>query len=545
MVSDDEADHVRRARALFFTGGRCMPGSVAPCVLASWQRCHNSGVVREGRPGEVPLAPAQLSELFKRNQYWLDPAEVVQARLAQQLVGSDSILALADTQGILLKVQGERVALGEMGLAALAPGFCWGEAVRGTNAISVALEEGRPLAIHGVEHYRDDLLNLSGAAVPVQRPDGGIAGVFAIFGAWSGPQPYLLALAQMAVLMIESRLLSACPSEVPCANAGPATLADLLGSDVAIEAAARRALRIVGKDIPLLIEGGTGTGKEVFARAFHLSSPRAEKPFVAVNCAAIPEGLIESELFGYEEGAFTGARRKGHPGKITQAHGGTLFLDEVGDMPLSLQARLLRVLQEREVTPLGSSRVVPVDIALVCATNRRLQQAVEAGQFREDLFYRINGLRVSLPPLRERSDLLPLVMRLLAEEGAPVHVALSPEVLECFRRYAWPGNVRQLRSVLRTALAHLDGEHTLQLAHLPEDFVEASGANTHIHRSAVVRPTPSAASTIATSTGSLADVERALMRRVLEECRGNVSEASRRLGVSRNTLYRRLGLWGR
>jgi transcriptional regulator of acetoin/glycerol metabolism len=231
-------------------------------------------------------------------------------------------------------------------------------------------------------------------------------------------------------------------------------------------------------------------------------------------------------------------------GIVELAGRGTLFLDEVAEMSPPLQIKLLRVLQEREVTPLGSSRVVPVDIALVCATNRRLQQAVEAGRFREDLFYRINGLRVSLPPLRERSDLVPLVMRMWAEEGAPMNITLSPGVLECFRRHTWPGNVRQLRSVVRTALAHLDGERTLQLAHLPEDFVETSGVSTPSPWPTISRPTSPAVSTIA-SAGSLAEVERALMRRVLEECRGNVSEASRRLGVSRNTLYRRLGLWSR
>jgi transcriptional regulator of acetoin/glycerol metabolism len=260
MVSEDESDHVRHARALFFAGERHMPGSVSACVLASWQRCHKAGLTREGGQNEIPLAASQLCELGKRNHYWLEPAEAVQARLAQQLIGSRSILVLADAQGVLLKVQGEKSALGEMGLNALAPGFSWGEAVRGTNAIGVALEEGRPLAIHGVEHYRDDLLHLSGAAVTIQRPDGGVAGVFAIFGDWRGPQPYLLALAQMAVSMIENRLLSACSSEAPSANVCPATLVDLLGSDVAIEAAARRALRVVGKDIPLLIEGDTGTG---------------------------------------------------------------------------------------------------------------------------------------------------------------------------------------------------------------------------------------------------------------------------------------------
>ena len=189
--------------------------------------------------------------------------------------------------------------------------------------------------------------------------------------------------------------------------------------DAQIEAVCSKLRRVLGRDITILIQGETGTGKELIANAIHEDSPRAKAPFVAVNCASIPDTLIESELFGYEEGAFTGAKRKGNVGKILQADGGTLFLDEIGDMPLNLQARLLRVLQERKVTPLGSIKSYPVDIAIVCATNRKLRDMVAQGEFREDLYYRLNGLTVNLPPLRTRSDIRPVVERILRKE-APV-----------------------------------------------------------------------------------------------------------------------------
>jgi transcriptional regulator of acetoin/glycerol metabolism len=542
MAYEDVADRVRQARELFFATGRLAPGLVTASVVTSWRRCRTKGLTREDAADEAPLPEPLLRERLTRNRLWLADAEPVLERLATQLAGSSSVLALVDAQGVLLKTQGDAASLAAAGPWRLVPGWSWSEAARGTNAIGTALLEGRPLAIHGAEHYHEALLGISGAAAPIFRPDGEIAGAFAITGNWRGPQPYLLALAQMAALMVENRMLAAWPSTpAPRGNVGPGTLADLVGSDVAIEAAARRAQRIVGKDIPLLIEGDTGTGKEVFARAFHLSGPRAGQPFVAVNCAAIPEGLIESELFGYAESAFTGARRKGSPGKIVQAHGGTLFLDEVGDMPLSLQARLLRVLQEREVTPLGACQVLAVDIALVCATNRKLLQAVEQGRFREDLYYRINGLRVSLPPLKERSDLGQLVAALLAGEGAPARTVVAPRVLECFRRHAWPGNVRQLKSVLRIALAHMEGEQVLDLIHLPEDYLDPLGPpprrNSLPAADLPVQP--------ALADDSLAEIECTLMRHVLDECHGNVSAASRRLGISRNTLYRKLGLWGR
>ncbi len=338
-------------------------------------------------------------------------------------------------------------------------------------------------------------------------------------------------------------------------SGAPMTLDELLGGDKRIEAAALKVKKICGRDIPLLIEGETGTGKEMFAQAFHMSGPRRDKPFIAVNCAAIPEGLIESELFGYLEGAFTGAKKKGNLGKILQADGGTLFLDEIGDMPFNLQARLLRVLQEREVVPLGAAKALPVDIVLVTATNRRLREEVERGNFREDLYYRVNGLRITLPPLRERTDLATITRALIIDEATPGRrVDISEEVLELFSAYRWPGNIRQMRSVLRTALALLDDGDELHAEHLPEDIldeiVRANGAAPHglTLNASPVTPAPSQADTptapspaAATAGANLADIELAAIHRALDDCQGNVSAAARRLGISRNTLYRKLG----
>ncbi|HMX13795.1 MAG TPA: sigma-54-dependent Fis family transcriptional regulator, partial [Thauera aminoaromatica] len=255
---------------------------------------------------------------------------------------------------------------------------------------------------------------------------------------------------------------------------GPITLHDLATGDAGIGRAVDRARRILGKDIPLLIQGESGVGKELFAQAFHNSGPRADKTFVALNCAAVPETLIESELFGYVGGAFTGARKEGALGKIQQANGGTLFLDEIGDMPLGMQARLLRVLQERCVTPVGSVKSIPVDISLVCATHRVLRDAVARGEFREDLYYRVNSLTVTLPALRERSDIRCIVERILAaecREAGLQGVWIGDEVMRFVERHGWPGNVRQLQNVIRVAVALLDeGEREIRPEHLPEDL---------------------------------------------------------------------------
>ena len=326
--------------------------------------------------------------------------------------------------------------------------------------------------------------------------------------------------------------------------------------DAQVETIVQKVQRVLNKEIPLLILGETGTGKELLARAVHQDSNRARQPFVAVNCASIPESLIEAELFGYEDGAFTGARRKGASGRIVQANGGTLFLDEIGDMPLSLQARLLRVLQERCVTPLGSHKSIAVDIAVVSATHRNLRDMIAAGSFREDLYYRLNGLVVRLPALRDRSDLRLVARRILLLESAESPPEISAQVMDLFERYAWPGNIRQLANVLRTAAVMANSEREITEEHLSDDFLEdVRREHMTTSPSPVATPPPALASAMAAGPGlaseaprtapssatrTLGESEIALIQATLDAVGGNISEASKRLGISRNTIYRKL-----
>ena len=308
----------------------------------------------------------------------------------------------------------------------------------------------------------------------------------------------------------------------------PAPAAISLGTlhfgDSRVEKAVRQAERLLEKDIPLLIHGETGVGKEVFVKALHQASSRNKQAFIAVNCAAIPAELVESELFGYEKGAFTGANQKGSIGLIRKADKGTLFLDEIGDMPLPTQARLLRVLQERCVQPVGSSELFPVDIRIISATNRSLREQVQLGRFREDLYYRIGGLTLELPPLRERSDKEALFKRLWEQHREPSQWAgLSREVLALFSRHPWPGNLRQVSSVMQVALAMAE-EQPVRLEHLPEDFF------VDLEMEPVETPQPLAV--------DLDDGDE--LNRQLQAVGGNISHLARRLGVSRNTLYKRL-----
>lgn len=314
-----------------------------------------------------------------------------------------------------------------------------------------------------------------------------------------------------------------------------ALLNELELGDRKMQALIAKALKVVGHEIPIMIEGESGTGKELLARALHMAGPRKNGPFVPVNCASIPEGLIESELFGYQEGAFTGAKRKGHIGKIREADKGTLFLDEIGEMPLLLQARLLRVLQDRMVSPLGGTGSYRVELSVVCATNRRVRDAVAAGTFREDLYYRLNGLLLTLPRLKEREDRVPLARKILdGLAGAERTISISPQVLLVFEKHPWPGNIRQMHNVLRTALALLGNGHEITADELSDDFMEQAG---FCIKDGNVCEGPIVGSS---GNGLLADAEARIISSTLDRTSGNIAAAARMMGIGRNTLYRKL-----
>jgi transcriptional regulator with PAS, ATPase and Fis domain len=302
------------------------------------------------------------------------------------------------------------------------------------------------------------------------------------------------------------------------------------GPDPAMTHNVQAAGRILERDVAILLCGETGTGKEMFAKAIHSSSQRAGQPFVAINCASIPESLIESELFGYKSGAFTGASKEGQRGKIFQANGGTLFLDEIGDMPVQLQARLLRVLEEREVVPLGSETAVSIDIRVISATHCNLLEKIEQREFREDLYYRLQGLTLTMPPLRERGDRRQLIEHLFVQEQTEGRqLTMTPDLLKALEQYRWPGNIRQLRNVMRTMVA-LRNADTLGVEDLPPE----------IQQSRRLHPVVEYREKQESCLNPLMLAEREALLQVLEQARWNVSTVARQLGVSRNTLYRKL-----
>jgi transcriptional regulator of acetoin/glycerol metabolism len=310
-------------------------------------------------------------------------------------------------------------------------------------------------------------------------------------------------------------------------------LDELNFGDPVLEKVIAQSKRIVDKEIPILIHGETGVGKEVFVKALHYSSLRAKQNIITVNCASIPQELVESELFGYEKGAFTGSSNKGYIGLIRKADKGTLFLDEIGDMPLNVQARLLRVLQERRVNPLGSTESYPVDFKLVSATNCNLKESVAAGTFRQDLYYRVSGLNIELPAVRHRNDRQKLIQFLLqyyAEKGQKP--LITDRAMNSFYQHPWPGNIRQLVSVIQIALAMSDDE-AIDFEHLPDDFfsdMKVTAKNDEpITISQETNPLPMNA---IPNTDDIITLYKSL------NC--NISKTALHLGVSRNTVYKRL-----
>ena len=329
------------------------------------------------------------------------------------------------------------------------------------------------------------------------------------------------------ISLLEPRRPRPAQQAQPLASSLPEPLVRLGADDPAMRKVQKLAERLRNEaSVNVLISGETGTGKEVVARALHDSGNRSKGPFIAVNCAAIPEALIESELFGYEPGAFTGGRAKGMRGLIPQAHGGTLFLDEIGDMPLALQTRLLRVLAEREVMPLGANKPEKVDIRVITATHRNIDSMIQQGEFREDLYYRLNGAQLRLPALRDRADKLYVIRRvfddIIQERASSQSPRLRADAISALLAYAWPGNIRQLKNALAFALATSENEE-ITVHDLPEQCLSQ-----RITRLA----TPLPADAGSDSDHTLLDM--------LKEQHWNISAVARALGVSRPTVYRQM-----
>ncbi|MFP5511705.1 MAG: sigma-54 interaction domain-containing protein [Alphaproteobacteria bacterium] len=386
------------------------------------------------------------------------------------------------------------------------------------------VETGRSLPLD-IMRYGEHTLLVS--RLPLRDERGEVIGALAF--ALKNSLTYLRPIAER-FNKLQSRLTRV-EQELAASRASQYTVENLIGFSPAMLQVKRLVRRAGQIRSAVLLLGETGTGKELVAQSIHASSDRVHRPFVAVNTAAIPETLLEAEFFGVAPGAYTGAARQPRPGKFQLAHGGTLFLDEIGDMPLPLQAKLLRALQEREVEPLGSNQVVKVDVRIIAATSRPLADMVRSGAFRSDLYYRLNVFPIQLPPLRDRKDDLEILSSLFSEKIAisldqPMR-ELTPAALEALRQHDWPGNVRELANVIEQVYVRTEGERILA-----EDFAD-------ILPSTAIQPPPPPDGKRSLAA-AMDELERALILEALEDSRGNKLEAARRLGLSRTNLYAKL-----
>ena len=324
------------------------------------------------------------------------------------------------------------------------------------------------------------------------------------------------------------------------------TFANVVGESSALQEALRLGRMASGSNSTVLLHGETGTGKEIFAQSIHNSSRRANGPFIAINCAAIPRELISTELFGYEGGAFTGADRQGRPGKFEQAHGGTLFLDEIGDMPRDLQTSLLRAIETRTVVRVGGQRVIPADVRIIAATHKDLREESRLGNFRSDLYYRLNVLSIEIPPLRKRLTDLPLLVQHFLQRQSNIlgrSLSITPEALDALAQYSWPGNVRELENMLER-VTYLTSRSTIGLDDLPIDFQRPPEVET----ATPVPPQKAEPAKIPPKRGVLKDhsmnAEAQAMMQALDTSNGNVTRAAALLGISRTTLWRKMARYG-
>ncbi|EHH2480896.1 sigma-54-dependent Fis family transcriptional regulator [Vibrio parahaemolyticus] len=568
-------------------------------LSTSWIRSEQAGLKQRRRPEDIRVTPATLQDRRHQLNFLLETVTQFALPLFNQLFAhSDSRLILTDADGVIIGSWGQPKFREKLTEIALSSGACWQEKVKGTNAIGTAIIEAKPVSVIGDQHFIQHHRFISCSANPIFDHLGHLIGVLDITSEQKKHDFSTQVLVQNMVQQVENQLLNLIPQghirvDLACekgllnsgwqgiiiANEDGQILAhnqvasqllaqqnvigqslddilsiqstdhpfvfktkpltdkkvksrsvtasnDLHYGDSTVEHCWQQANRVIDKDISLLILGETGVGKNEFVKALHKNSQRKTGPLVSVNCGALPKDLVESELFGYVAGAFTGANSKGYQGKIRQAHKGILFLDEIADLPLEAQSRLLHVLQDKTVLPVGSNQSVQVDTQIIAATHKDLDSLVSEGLFRQDLYYRLNGLIIELPRFEERDDKQQLIEN-IHRRHAESEQQLCPHLLSLLLSYSWPGNLRELDSLIKVSALMAQGEETLDLAHVPTHLSKKLSQAQDVKTAA--EPTLKLRAT----------VEDKLLK-TYQANQGNISKTSRMLGVSRNTIYRKL-----
>ncbi|HWQ77135.1 MAG TPA: sigma-54-dependent Fis family transcriptional regulator, partial [Syntrophomonas sp.] len=503
-------------------------------IQASWLRSKEMGV--DPSHPQFRSMPLERLSLTQEKSLLLKVSQPYLKNLYHYMEGCGFAFYITDANGLVLDLIGDHQEVKKAENAFQIPGSNWSEEAMGCNGISLCIKSGRPIRIVRDQHYLNIAKSWSGAGAPIIARDGKLLGVFGLTTSCQDVNPYSLAMvigttnALSLAIQMEQEKPKYFENNMPIKSLrknahtnGRYTFEKILGNSLELKKALNLANRAASLPGNIMLTGESGTGKEMFAQAIHEGSPRCNGPFIAVNCAAIPQELIASELFGYEEGAFTGARRNGATGKFEQAEGGTLFLDEIGNMPIDEQPALLRVLQEKEVVRLGGKIVHPVNVRIICATNQDLTALVEEKKFRSDLFYRLNVLAIHIPTLRERSEDIPLLVEIFTSQynqEQNTNFIFSPEALNIMKEYDWPGNVRELQNAVQKAFFNADNDYITaeQLKFLTADS-PADRKNESLN---------------------LKMMEEKYISKALAKSNNDVAIAAELLGISKTTLYRRI-----
>ncbi len=573
-------------------------------LLDSWGRSKQAGLSQKKQPDDFIMSSALLNERCQQNDYLIEAVEQQAVPLFNQIFArSDSRLLLTDADAVVIASWGQGEFREKLTGIALSSGACWQEKYKGTNAIGTALVEQRPISVIGNQHFIQKHRFVSCTASPIFDHSGHLVGILDITSEQRCHNSSTQILVQTMVQKIENQLLAQIPNghtkvHIACdrqlletewqgiliANESGQILAqnqfagqllsqpNVIGKqlnevldcqqqrndfvftkhaltstqnrgvispsahhlhfgDNHVELCWQQSNRVIDKDISLLIMGETGVGKNEFVKALHRHSLRRNQPLVSVNCGALPKDLIESELFGYVAGAFTGASSKGFQGKIRQASGGILFLDEIADLPLDAQSRLLHVLQDKVVAPIGTNESFQVDVQVVSATHKDVEALIQQGLFRQDLYYRLNGLAIELPRLQDRTDKAALIESIY-RRYAFHEQRLDDDLFEALMTYHWPGNLRELDSLLKVAALLSEDSDTLRFEHIPQHL--------SIQLSRTIKGgNEKQVDGNMNSTDLKSTIEETLVKTYFAN-NGNVSRTSKVLGVSRNTIYRKL-----
>lgn len=526
-------------------------------IIESWKRCARSGLNPNHGNHPVSSESSQFKRRIEQNGEIVELFQFYIRRFSRLLEQLGACAMVCDTEGYILSRAGYGKVLHFFDNISVSEGSSCCEKVIGTNAPSLALITREPVVVTADEHYTKTYHPAFCAASPILDENRNLLGCVDITKFFDPHlsdelRKHLLNLTISLSDMIRNevflgRLIKSSPVHYAARGGAPGGPRVLRNGDTPDDGPRLSFSRIVGSSPPLvkavqtaraygrkegniLVLGETGTGKELFARAIHEEGPRRDGPFVPMNCAAIPLELAESELFGYERGAFTGAKTEGHPGKFETAHEGTIFLDEINSMPLPVQAKILRVVETKRVSRIGGKREIPVDARIIAASNRNLADEVAAGTFRKDLFYRLNVLPLRIPPLREmKEDLHELLTASLrdaaAENGTPVK-RISDGAMRRLVAYGWPGNVRELKNCVGYLGFTVEGEEILE-HHLPTEILQGGGETTG------PQVTPG-------ESGNFNSLERMFLVETMRKFQGNAVEATKSLGISRSTLYRKL-----